>query len=183
MSGIGRNGTFTANLRFRYFANSTSETIQEPLSKISDRNSHENPLIFKNFWTPLKREKKAQPPMHFIRALALLRYLECSAVSIHFVYEIRAPASTATLKTRCHNTLQQAIDFQFSTLCSKEICHVNKHFDGQLALLGSLLSRTERRVIFKCVFLKIMFCSERSISTYPAHIYSKCKKNLLLSLV
>ena len=24
---------------------------------------------------------------------------------------------------------------------------------------------------FECVFLKIMFCSERSISTYPAHKY------------
>ena len=27
----------------------------------------------------------------------------------------------------------------------------------------------ERRENLKCVFLKIMFCSERSISTYPDH--------------
>ena len=70
------------------------------------------------------------------------------------------------------SSLQQAIDFQFSTLCSREICHANKHFDGQLALLGSILSRTERRGNLKCVFfLKIMFYSERSISTHPAHKY------------
>ena len=38
------------NLGFRsFFANSTSETIQEPLPKISDGNSHQNTLIFKNF--------------------------------------------------------------------------------------------------------------------------------------
>ena len=52
VSGIGRNGMFTANLRcpfFFSFAKSTSETIQEPLSNISDQNSHKNPLIFKNF--------------------------------------------------------------------------------------------------------------------------------------
>ena len=34
---------------FDIFAKSTSETIQEPLSKISDQNLHGNPLIFKNF--------------------------------------------------------------------------------------------------------------------------------------
>ena len=33
---------------FGFFAKSTSETIQEPLSKTSDQNLHENPLIFKN---------------------------------------------------------------------------------------------------------------------------------------
>ena len=149
MSGIGRNGTSTANLRFFcniYFRDYSRTAIENFRSKFA-----REPTYFQEF---LETKKESTTSINFIRALALLRYLEHTAASIHFVYQIRAPAATGTLETRCHNALQQAIDFQFSTLCCGEICHASKHFDGQLVLLGSLLSRTERREISNAFFSK-----------------------------
>ena len=50
VSGIGRNGTFTANLRFRFFFQIPLQRLfKNHYRKFSDRNFHENPLIFKIF--------------------------------------------------------------------------------------------------------------------------------------
>ena len=49
VSGIGRNGTFTVNLRFRFLCKIYFRDYSRTTSKLSDQNSHENPLVFKNF--------------------------------------------------------------------------------------------------------------------------------------
>ena len=116
---------FFCKFHFRDYSRTTIDNFRSKFAR--------EPTYFQEFLDPNK--KKRATSINYIWALALLRYLERTAASIHFVYEIRAPATTATLKTRCHNALQ-AIDFQFSTLCSREICHASKPFDGQLALLG-----------------------------------------------
>ena len=110
VSGVGRNGTFTANLRFRcffckiHFRDYSRATLENIRSKFA-----REPTYFQEFLDPTKKESATS--INFIQALALLRYLERTAAFIHFVYQICALASTATLKIRCHNALQQAIDF------------------------------------------------------------------------
>ena len=108
VSGTGRNGTFTANLRFRfffckiYFRDYSRTTIENIRSKFA-----QEPTYFQEFLDPTKKKKSATS-VNFIPAIALLRHLERT---IHLVYEFRALATTATLKTRCHNALQPAFDF------------------------------------------------------------------------
>ena len=95
--GIGRKWNVHCKFDISFFfAKSTSETIQEPLSKISDQ-IRTRTHLFSRISRPT--ERKSATSVYFVQALALLRYLEHTADSIHFAYKIWAPATTVTLKT------------------------------------------------------------------------------------
>ena len=163
---------FTANLRLRFFVVPPRKIHFRGYSRTTNENFRSKfarePTYFQEFLDPTKKGKRNLHNFHTGPSPTAVLGAHCS-FNTFCIRDSRTGNYSNSQNSVSQRITASYIDFQFSTISSGEICHANKHFNGQLALLGSLLSRTEQRGNSKCIFLRIVFCSERSISTYPAH--------------
>ena len=133
---------FTANLRFPlFFAKSTSETIQEPLSKISHQ-IRTSTHLFQEFLDPTENRKRN---LHkFPTGPSPTAPLGAHCRFYTFCIRDLRTGNYSNSQNRVSQRTAASYRRLFFDPFSGEICRANKHFDGQLALLGSLLSRTEQ---------------------------------------
>ena len=154
MSRIGRNGTFTANLRFRFF-------LQNPIQKLFKNHYrkfqikiHMKTHLFQEFLDPTKKEGATS--IHFIPSLALPRYLERTAACIrkYTKFAHRQPQQLSKLGVTTHYNKLSTSSFRLFVL-ERSVMLIAFRWAASTPRKPSIQDRMKGN--FECIFLKIFF--------------------------